>query len=49
MNSHSAHLGLGANHVPVAEYLRRKFAAEIEKADDRDDLVCQSGGSHLKD
>jgi hypothetical protein len=32
MDSHFAHLGPGANHAPVAEHLRREFAAEIEKA-----------------
>jgi hypothetical protein len=42
-----AHLGPGANHAPVAEHLRREFAAETERARQEDDeLLRQSGGSH---
>ena len=37
LDSHFAHLGPGANHAPVAEHLRREFAAEIEKAWQEDD------------
>jgi hypothetical protein len=47
MDLHFRHLGPGANHTPVAEHLRREFAAEIEKARQEDDeLLRQSGGSH---
>ena len=40
MESHFSHLGPGANHAPVAEQLRREFAAEIEKARREDDDCC---------
>jgi hypothetical protein len=47
MDSHFAHLEPGANHAPVAEHLRREFAAEIERArQEGDELLRQSGGSH---
>jgi hypothetical protein len=50
MDSHFAHLGPGANHAPVAEHLRREFAAEIEKArqEEDDDPLHQCGGSQTR-
>ena len=47
MNSHFAHLGPGANHAPVAEHLRREFAAEIERTRQENDELRQSGGGHV--
>ena len=45
-----AHLGPGANHAPVAEHLRREFAAEIEEArqeEDNDPLrQCAGNQTH---
>ena len=50
MDSHFAHLGPRANHAPVAEHLRREFAAEIEKArqEEDDDTLRQCGGSQTR-
>ena len=40
LDSHFAHLGPGANHAPVAEHLRREFAAEIKKHGRRTTSCC---------